>query len=133
MRRWLARASLMVLSVQMACGATAPSGRTDRCRAAHMAAQDLLDSSAGCRAGEGCLLVSDPSLGIPCAVLFHCPFAVSEATDLAAFAARVRQLRAEAQVCQEAAVPCVTPLCVPAESLAVRCDGAAGRCTLVSR
>ena len=129
------------LLLLMACEATPPltdpNGCSDaeasRCAKATRAAQELLDIHAACRTGEECVAVSQPDLGIPCSptLLFYCPFAVNERTDVAAFLARASQLRADAEVCPKCGGPCAIPVCVATELLRPVCDTVAGRCRLV--
>lgn len=111
------------------------SGEAGRCERAKRAAQELLDTHARCSTGDSCVLVSHPDLGIPCSanLLFYCPFAVNERTDLAEFVSRARELRAEAEACPRCGGPCALPSCVSVDQLSAVCDVPAGRCQSVLR
>jgi hypothetical protein len=106
------------------------SSQANQCEAAQRTAQELLDTHADCRAGVGCVLVIQPDLGIPCSLLFHCPFAVAQGTDVSAFAARAKEIQAQAQVCRQCGIPCPMPTCVPSDSVRATCNTTTGRCNI---
>lgn len=109
------------------------AAEANRCQTAQQTAQELFDTHAACQPGDRCVVVNQPELGMTCSPtgLFHCPFALNGRTDLAAFAARAREIQGGAAICLECGAPCPRPTCIPPDVRAVCAEQ--GRCVLTPR
>jgi len=94
------------------------------CRALQDEGQALVDTYQACKAGDECVVVNLDGLVSPnCTGAFACSAFFKKGSDLAAFAARAREIESQYKDCRT----CSQASCAPPPSTA-KCNVATGRC-----